>query len=162
MRTSFALGETCFATRVAVASLLFGWSISACLAQQTGLTEEYRRGFLWGQMHGIVDDSTCAGISNAFAKGCVEFVADQRRVARKGGRIAGAAPAISTPGVDSMGLKVSCGAAARLEQASNRLASCARQVGSYGSCGSRYRDVRDAYDDYSTSGAESSETCGHD
>lgn len=162
MRKSFALGEPCFATKVAMASLLFGWSFSACLAQQTGLTEEYRRGFLWGQMHGIVDDSTCAGVSEAFAKGCAEFVAGQRRIARKGSTIDGAVSANSTPGVDSMGLKVSCGAAVRLEQASNQLASCARQVGAYGSCGSKYRDVRDAYDDYSTSGVESSETCGHD
>ena len=162
MQISFALGETCFATKAAMAALFFGGSFSACLAQQTGSTDEYRRGFLWGQMHGVVNDSACAGVSDSFTKGCAEFVADQRRIAQKVSTIAGAVSTRSTLGLDSMGLKVSCGAAARLERASNQLASCARQIGSYSSCGSRYRDVRDAYDDYSTSGVESSETCGHD
>jgi len=52
-----------------------------------------------------------------------------------------------------------CVASIRLEQASNQLARCARSIESNDGCGSKYRDVRDAFDVYSGGAHSFGEAC---
>lgn len=155
MRTPFSLDDTSLATKLGAAAFFFGWTVSASLAQQVGSADDYQRGYLWGQMHKIVDTSTCVGISDPFTRGCAAFVADQRRVVQR----STTRSVSSTPGADTMANGASCGASARLRQASNQLANCAKDLSSSDDCRSKYRDVRDAYDVYSAAVIGSNEVC---
>ena len=141
--------------KVFIAATFFLGASSMCWAQQTASTDEYHRGYLWAHMHNVGNSSACAGISESFSEGCASFIADQRTALAGDGR-----STTSTSTNPSLGdRQLACVVSIRLEQASNQLARCARSIDSNDGCGSKYRDVRDAFDVYSGAAHSSGEAC---
>jgi hypothetical protein len=145
--------------RVFIAATFFLAAASRCWAQQTGSMDEYHRGYLWAHMHNVDNTSACAGISDSFSDGCAAFIAEQRTVMAGDGKSAASPSAKSALGSSLRDRQRACVVSVRLEQASNQLALCARSLDSNDDCGSKYRDVRDAFDDYSGAALTSREAC---
>jgi hypothetical protein len=146
-------------TRVIIVVAFCMGSASLCLAQQTGSTDEYHRGYLWAQMHDIGNALTCAGVSEPFSKGCAAFVADQRTSSAEDAKSVTLTSRNPDLGEESRGREASCVVSIRLEQASNKLASCARNLDSSDGCRSEYRNVRETFDVYAGAAPISGEAC---
>ena len=98
-------------------------------------------------------------VSKSFGEGCIAFVADKRVAMSEDG--ASTVSYSENPALRDRlhDRKDACVASIRLEQASTRLARCARSIEVSDGCVSEYRRVREAFNRYSDMSRSTGEAC---